>query len=379
MNSSDIGYRDWSIGRFASACLLSAAALVLGCGGGSGGDSDSGSNAVTEFALEWPQKASTPPESQGSTHEIIFNKGGPAVFWITAPHYDAVATITPDGTRTYHQLPDDTAPHGIDFDSDGELWVALEGTSQIGRLNSNGELVETYDLPSSCTGCDGPVTQDPHGLGIGADGRSIWYSGKTSNTIGRIVPDGTIVSFAVPTTDSFPIYIRLGPDGNMWFTELTGNKIGRVTDAGQIDEFPIPTANSRPIAIVPEPEGDGMWFSEEKGNNVARVDPDGTITEFAVPKLQANMILAGLAFDSDKNLWVQQYVDRASPEPVGPDYIIRIDRKILSSAPSELTSEDFTFFTVPSQGTVMHRIIAGPDGNMWFTELKTDIVGRVER
>lgn len=355
-------------------CLALVLGFQTGCNGGG-----SGSGEVSEFALNYPKKASTPVDTQGSTHEIVYNHNGGDTFWISAPTYDALAEITVDGDITYHQLADGTAPHGIDFDSSGQLWAALEGTSQIARVDDDGSVVEAFDLPSSCTGCAGPVTQDPHGLGIAADGRTVWYTGKTANTLGKISPDGAISSFAVPTAGSFPIYIRLGTDGNMWFTELLGNKVGSITESGVIREFDIPTANSRPIAIVPEPEGNAMWFSQEAGNNVARVDTNGQITEFAVPKRQENVILAGLAFDSDRNLWVQQYVDRAHPDPAGPDYLIRINRRILSVAPSDLTSADFTFYEAPSRGTVMHRIIEGFDGNMWFTELKTDTVGRVTR
>jgi hypothetical protein len=39
---------------------------------------------------------------------------------------------------------------------------------------------------------------------------------------------------------------------------------------------------------------------------------------------------------------------------------------------------DFTFYEVPTRQTVMHRIIQGPDKNMWFTELKPDRFGRVD-
>jgi virginiamycin B lyase len=32
---------------------------------------------------------------------------------------------------------------------------------------------------------------------------------------------------------------------------------------------------------------------------------------------------------------------------------------------------------VPTRDTVMHRIVQGPDGNVWFTELNADKVGRL--
>lgn len=359
-------------GKNAAACALLAATLVFAtaCGDG-GGESEDGS--VEEFSLEYPRKGTTPIEKQGSTHEIVYNRSSVGAFWLTAPNYDTVTELSLDGEATFHELPEGTAPHGLDFDSAGHLWVALEGTSQIARLNENGEIVQAYDLPTTCAGCVGTVEQDPHGLGIGADGRTIWYTGKESNTIGSIDPNGKIFSFALPTPDSFPIYIRLGPDGSMWFTALTGNNVGRVTGAGRVQEFKIPTANSRPIAIVPEPGGKSMWLTEEAGGKVARVDMDGTITEYAVPKRQSNSLLAGLAFDSQRNLWVQQYV---SGEPAGSDYIVKIDKKIVSVTPEEMTPDDFTFFEAPTRNTVMHRIIEGPDG-MWFTELKADKVGRV--
>jgi virginiamycin B lyase len=36
-------------------------------------------------------------------------------------------------------------------------------------------------------------------------------------------------------------------------------------------------------------------------------------------------------------------------------------------------------FDIPTRNALMHRIIQGPDGNMWFTELGSDKVGRINR
>jgi virginiamycin B lyase len=97
---------------------------------------------------------------------------------------------------------------------------------------------------------------------------------------------------------------------------------------------------------------------------------------------QPNMILAGLAFDSDRNLWVQQYVDQnnptpANPSPAGGDYVIRIDKSILTTSPADISRVPMTYYKVPSTQTVMHRILQGPDGNIWFTELGVNKVGKV--
>ncbi len=323
--------------------------------------------SIADFQLEFPRRAAIAAACRGSTHEIVFDPDTPTALWVTAPAYDSIARIALDGTRSYFDLPAGTAPHGAEFDRQGNLILSLEGTEQIGKFDPKlGKIVATWD-----------IAVDPHGLALGPDGVTIWFTGKTKNTVGKIAPDGKVTNYALPTAAALPIYVRPGPDGNMWVTELTGNKIARVTPDGQITEFAIPTANSRPIAIVPDPAGRGMWFSQEAGNNVGFITSSGQITEFAIPKPQANMILAGLSFDRDGNLWVQQYLNLNSPTPDGDDAVIRIDKSILGKTPAQMTAQDFTRYPTPSKFSVLHRIILGPDGNMWFTALKVDNVGRV--
>jgi virginiamycin B lyase len=338
---------------------------------------------VFEYAINYPDH---PPimgcsmhhnSASGSTHEITFNEKGGKEIWITGQNEDKVVKVTLDGKMVLYPMPLGSGPHGIEFDATGRVWVTLEFAGKVVRLAPNGTIDKTIDVNLACSTCPKPILSHPHGMGFAPDMKTIWYTGKATGTVGKINPNGQVQTFALPTVGSVPIYIKAGPDGNMWVTELVGNVIARVTQAGKVDEFCIPTHNSRPIAIVPEPGGQAMWFSEEAGNKVARIDMKGNITEYAVPKKQANMILAGLSFDSQKNLWVQQYVDQNNPVPAGTDYIIKIDKLILTTAPANLPASAFTFYPVPTQQTVFHRIIQGPDGNMWFTEMKADKVGKL--
>jgi virginiamycin B lyase len=169
----------------------------------------------------------------------------------------------------------------------------------------------------------------------------------------------------------------------MWCTELVGNAIARISPDGTVQEFPIPTSNSRPIVIAPSPDGRFMWFSEEAGNKVGRVDlrPNVDkklkIVEYPVPLSQKNVILAGLAFDSQGNLWTQSYVNQSDPYPDGVDCIIRIDKSIHDAPLGDISNVPVTYFKVPTRKTVMHRIAQGPDQNIWFTELKADQLGRL--
>jgi virginiamycin B lyase len=345
--------------------------------------------AVIEYPVAYPklsaaQSAACHPAANGSTHEITFNPKGGNTLWITGQNYDSVVQITEAGAMKFHAMPPGSGPHGIEYDASGRLWVSLEFSGQIVRLGADGRSDLTFDVRLDCPTCPGKqkINTHPHGMGFGRDGKTIWFTGKATGTVGKLTPDGKMTTYALSTVGSVPIYVRAGNDGTMWVTELVGNAIARITPDGKVTEFPIPTHNSRPIAIVPEPGSNAMWFTEEAGNRVGRIAPDGTITEYPIPMSQANVILAGLAFDADKNLWVQQYVDPnsptpAAPSPAGGDHIVRIDRSILTTSPADISKVPITFFKVPSTQTVMHRILQGPDGNIWFTELAANKVGKL--
>jgi len=344
---------------------------------------------VDEFALhDWPKHDDPKLDSAGgSTHEITYNHQGGDVFWVTGQKHDALARLTLDGQPTYFKMPDGSGPHGIVFDADGQLWATLEFSGRVVQVNqTSGKILKEIDVRLFAKGASTPINTHPHGLGLGPDGRTLWFTGKSTGTVGRINPDGTVDHFALPSVGSVPIYIVAGPDGAMWCTELVSNVIARITADGKVTEYPIgPTAqrpegtlNSRPIAITPGPDGQSMWFSEEAGNKVGRIGLDGSITEFPIPKLHGNTILAALTFDRDGNLWTQAYIDPNNDLPAGADAIVKIDKTIISAVEGDISSIPVTFYEVPTPNTVMHRITQGPDGAIWFTELAADQVGRLK-
>lgn len=402
--------------------LAVAAASLAGCGSGSGEPPSTAAQRpaaiagqVTELPIAWPagapgraahhggtghegggvrlrHHADAAPAPHGSTHEIAIDPRT-GELWISGQNFDALMHMRADGSAMrFAPMPPGSRPHGLAFDGDGRLWATLEYRGQIVRLDSSGAIAGGHDVRLRCSDCPEPINTHPHGLGVGADGRTLWFTGKATGTIGRITPDGEVRHWQLPTVGSVPIYIRLGPDGNMWVTELVGNAVARVTREGRVSEYPIPTYNSRPIAIAPGPGDEpAMWFSEEAGNKVGRIDLEciaraeaadestaPCIAEYPVPMPQPNVILAGLAFDGEGNLWVQQYVDQNHPEPAGADHIVRIASAGLAAGPAGLRPGHFTFFVVPTRGTVMHRIVMGPGAAMWFTEMAADRVGRID-
>jgi len=60
------------------------------------------------------------------------------------------------------------------------------------------------------------------------------------NKIGRVTTSGAIKEYRLPTPDSRPFGITLGPDRNIWFAEWKGNKIGKITSSGLVTEYTVP-------------------------------------------------------------------------------------------------------------------------------------------
>jgi len=373
--------------NFILLAAISALHLVA-CGQSAPAQTPPGVAQVNEFPLAWPKHDNPKLDSaSGSTHEITYNHQGGQVFWVTGQKHDALASITLDGQPTFFKMPDGSGPHGIVFDANNQLWVTLEFNGKVVQVDpATGKILREIDVRLFAQGAQTPINTHPHGLGLGPDGKTLWFTGKSTGTVGRINPDGSVEHFALPTVGSVPIYIVAGPDGAMWCTELVGNMIARIAPDGQVQEFPIGptparpegTLNSRPIAITPAPDGKSLWFSEEAGNKVGRIGLDGTITEFPVPKLHENTILAALTFDRDGNLWTQAYVDPNNDLPAGADAVVKIDKAIVSATDEDISSIPVTFYQAPTRNTTMHRITQGPDGGIWFTELAADQVGQLK-
>jgi virginiamycin B lyase len=111
-------------------------------------------------------------------------------------------------------------------------------------------------------------------------------------------------------------------------------------------------AGSRPIAVAPR--GCRIWFSEEAGHRYGVLDPrSDRIVEY--PLVRPDDKLASLAFDDAGKLWLQH---------VQPD--------VFGHAGADREVGDFP---IPTEQATMHRIIRGPGGRMWFTELASDEVG----
>jgi hypothetical protein len=196
-------------------------------------------------------------------------------------------------------------------------------------------------------------TQDGLGSDIGDSAGSFGKGGTVFGNGGTVGNGGaggtttcTIVEFHLPTANSSPAGIAVGPDGNLWFTEYGGNKIGRITTTGTISEYELPTANSAPLGITAGSDGN-LWFTEQGNDKIGRITPQGVLEEFSL--FAYNPSPAGIAAGPDGNLWFTE----------GNGIMI-----------GNITPTGALLFQVglATPDNNPFGIASGPDGNLWLTD-----------
>lgn len=213
----------------------------------------------------------------------------------------------------------------------------------------------------------------PSGITTGPLG-DIWFTENSQGRIGRIGPDLHVDEFVIPAQSFFPrpTSITAGPDGNVWFIDEQGNNISRITPNGTITQFPVPSAVNTPFDITSGPDGK-LWFTEQvfaRGGFVTgvvgNITVNGTINETTI-NAPAYSIVRG----SDNALWFATYgLGRFA---TNGQYRLFPTGDLLPTGdalPSGLPAPDGYLPT--------NDVTSGPDGALWFTYFRPEIIGPEE-
>jgi virginiamycin B lyase len=281
----------------------------------------------------------------------------------------AIGRITPGGKTVFFKAGLDrrSAPGKMALGADGNLWFADNGKRPaIGRITPEGQITEFSAglAPQS----------KPGDLVAGPDG-NVWFTdGGAVPAIGRITPNGEITEFSAGLSPKSALgEIVAGADGNLWFNNFsTTAAMGRITPQGAITEFgPGPAAGGGAQAgPVLGPDGN-VWFAiaSFKSLGIGRITPLGEITGFGGLSPQT-LSLGPFAAGPDGNVWFtargrEEYDSQGKRVTSG--YATAIGRVTPSG---EVTEFGECLHTGP-QYTGPNSITAGPDGNVWFTNLTT--------
>ncbi len=205
---------------------------------------------------------------------------------------------------------------------------------------------------------------------VAGPGGDLWFTEQSlagSDAIGRITPTGSITLFSIgPLQNASPGNLIVGPDGNLWFTAQVAlggaggvEAIGRVTPTGAITLFSTGLPHNSLLGnIVTGPDGN-LWFTVQPPfggagggtgeDAIGRITPSGTVTLFS-NGLPQSASLGAIVAGPDGNLWFTE------ESATGAGAIGRI------TPAGRIT----LFASSLLQNTPPGDILAGPDGDLWF-------------
>ncbi len=335
-------------------------------------------------------------------------KGPDGNLWFTQSSGNKIGKISTAGIITEYSLPAGSSyPRGITAGPDGNLWFTEYSGNKVGKISTAGTITE-YSLSTKNNYLNG-ITKGPDD--------NLWATASqisNDSTLGKIIrikPSGNITEYSIPIIDTFSIStatfttsapgdITVGPNENLWFSEnqstykytygeysggigksFVGSigKIGKITPGGIIEVVYIsPNNNSTTISSITTGPDGNIWFIESYlrpeetiityrdkifSYNLCKITTDGIVTK--IPWGYSNKIIAG----PDGNIWATVGYSRRDEYGTSSykDEILKIslDGKNTQTYPL-------------SSGSYPYGITVGIDGNIWFTELNGNKIGKVK-
>lgn len=234
--------------------------------------------------------------------------------------FDGDTALSPDTGFTQGDL---SWPQGIEFDSDGNLWIANCGNSTV-AVYPDGDPERARNLGSF--GLEQPFA-------IVDNGQNIFVTGTVNSAVAVLDHDGVPAPFS-PLTGAFdrPMGIAADAAGNVW------------------------VANSGGISL-PCPER----VAEGRGTpSVTMIAPDGTVS---TPYTGGGVTLPwGIATDGDGNVWVANFSGQRVASFCGAD-AAACPRGLATGEP--ISPDDIGYgFDGLTRST---GIAVDPSGNVWVT------------
>jgi uncharacterized protein (TIGR03437 family) len=231
---------------------------------------------ITEFST---------PTSGATPFSIAAGPDGNLWFTEHAGFANRIGRITTAGAITEFPIPTPLSnPTGITSGPDGNLWFT-EAASKIGKITPSGNITE-FPLPSGAS---------PQWIVTGPDG-NLWFS-ESQGAMGRITPAGVITQFPLVAAVAGLVAYQ----GSVWFSDTANNSIGVISASGAVVEFAVPTANSNPSGIAVGPDGN-LWCAELGKSKIAVLS--GASTGVTAPSISAVVNAASGVPGFAPNTWV---------------------------------------------------------------------------
>jgi virginiamycin B lyase len=267
---------------------------------------------------------------------------------------------------------------GIVTGPDGCLWFIENGCvandcvgTKLGRITPAGQLMEFATRTKG----------RPSGIAVGPDG-NLWITESSDGydpitTVAKVDLGGHFTEYSsTEYIGATPASIVLGPDRNLWFALQGGSAgqicgfsaIGRATASGVVTSYPLPGGAPLPLVnfkligplIV---SSGGLLFAQtascalgEGPRGLWRLDTSGQFSRW----IAIDALIAGMAAAPDGTVWL------TSPSAPALNAIGRVT-----------PAGDVAWFPLPTAGGAPSAIVAGNDGDAWFTEWQGNKIGHI--
>jgi streptogramin lyase len=212
-------------------------------------------------------------------------------------------------------------------------------------FNYNPTLTDQYTVPTPNSG--------PNALTVGPDG-NLWFTEANAANIGQINPaTGQVNELQGIPTGGGPII--KGPNMDLWFARgapFSANpEIVEMTMAGVTHPFQLPTGTD--VGLLALGKDNNVWFTEYKYNKIGYITPGGQITEFNI-----NFPAYDIISDNAGGFWID------SSGASGPGQINWIAHITPNNTETGISETDYSY----AGHGVFRGLAFGSDGKLWLGE-----------
>ena len=281
------------------------------------------------------------------------------------------------------------ATHSVLVDAEGQVWLTNRADDILTKFDPKTETFKKYPRPESIPGTGGTNAYDR--------ARNVqWATGRPQNIgavkLNPVTGEYKHYPYRTPQVDN-TYGIAVDRLGNPWFTSGASNLIGTVNDAtGDVFEIPLGplqdegmavTAKDRerhgqtewgsndinaasalhkcPRRLSADPNGDFVWVALYCADRIAKIDiRTRTVTEIPLPYRYSRPY--GTVVDKNHMVWIWM---------LNTDMVARFNP----------TTEQFTFFHLPTRGTDIRHLWADnrtEPPTIWAAYNRVNKVARLE-